>query len=104
CKVTGHPTRRLPGHTSFIFEGIEIAPVLLGLDQHDIWASSGSACTSASSEPSHVLVAMGGPREWVFGALRVTFGLDNTPADVDVLLDTIPPLVIGARPKLMAAV
>jgi cysteine desulfurase len=102
CKVTGHPTRRLPGHASFIFEGIEIAPVLLGLDRHDIWASSGSACTSASSEPSHVLVAMGVPREWVFSALRLTFGLDNTPADVDVLLETIPPLVIGARPRVMA--
>lgn len=97
CRVTGHPTRRLPGHASFVFEGIEIAPVLLGLDREDIWASSGSACMSASSEPSHVLVAMGLSREWVFGALRLTFGIENTPADVDALLDAIPPLVVGAR-------
>jgi cysteine desulfurase len=104
CRVSGHPTSRLPGHASFIFKDIEIAPVLLGLDRHDIWASSGSACTSASSEPSHVLVSMGVAREWVFGALRLTFGLDNTPADVDVLLEAIPPLVVAARPRVMAAV
>jgi cysteine desulfurase len=104
CRVTGHPSRRLPGHASFIFKDIEIAPILLGLDRHDIWASSGSACTSASSEPSHVLLAMGVAREWVFGALRLTFGLDNVPADVDALLEAIPPLVVGVRPRLMAAV
>jgi cysteine desulfurase len=99
CRVTGHPTRRLPGHASFIFKDIEIAPVLLGLDKHDMWASSGSACTSASSEPSHVLVSMGVAREWVFGALRLTFGLENSPADVDALLEAIPPLVVAARPR-----
>jgi cysteine desulfurase len=104
CRVTGHPTHRLAGHASFIFKDIEIAPVLLGLDKHDMWASSGSACTSASSEPSHVLVSMGVAREWVFGALRLTFGLDNSPADVDALLEAIPPLVVAARPRVMAAV
>jgi cysteine desulfurase len=102
--VSGHVSDRLPGHASFVFEDVEIAPVLLGLDRYDIWASSGSACTSASSEPSHVLLAMGIGREWVFGALRLTFGLDNSPADVDALLETIPPLVVGARRKVMAAV
>jgi cysteine desulfurase len=97
CQVTGHPTRRLPYHASFVFEGIEIAPVLLGLDKLDIWASSGSACTSQSSEPSHVLQAMGIPRASIFGALRLTLGLDNTPADIDALLESIPPLVARAR-------
>ena len=97
CRVSGHLTDRLPGHASFVFEGIEIAPVLLGLDKQDIWASSGSACTSASSEPSHVLVAMGVPREWVFGALRVTFGAANTPTDVETLLQTIPSMVAATR-------
>jgi cysteine desulfurase len=97
CRVTGHPTNRLPGHTSFAFDGIEIAPVLLGLDRQDIWASSGSACTSASSEPSHVLVAMGLSREWVFGALRATFGAESAPADVDALLEAVPRLVAAAR-------
>ena len=104
CRVTGHPTDRLPGHASFAFEGVEIASVLLGLDARDIWASSGSACTSASSEPSHVLLAMGLSREWVFGALRLTFGIDNTAEDVDALLQTIPPLVVGARSRALAAV
>jgi cysteine desulfurase len=106
CRVTGpgDPGERLPGHASFAFEGVEIAPVLLGLDRDNIWASSGSACTSSSSEPSHVLAAMGLGREWVFGALRLTLGTDNAAADVDALLAAIPPLVVGARPRVMAAV
>ena len=104
CRVTGHPSDRLPGHASFVFEGVEIASVLLGLDERDVWASSGSACTSASSEPSHVLLAMGVSREWVFGALRLTFGIDNAAEDVDALLQTIPPLVVGARTRALAAV
>jgi len=98
CQVTGHLTQRLPSHASFTFDDVEIASVLLGLDKRDIWASSGSACTSRSSEPSHVLVAMGIPRTALFGALRVTFGHDNAPADVDVLLEVIPTLVAAARP------
>jgi cysteine desulfurase len=97
CRITGHPTERLPGHTSFAFEGVEIAPILLGLDRQSIWASSGSACTSSSSEPSHVLLAMGLTREWVFGALRLTFGALTTQSDVDTLLEVIPPLVAAAR-------
>jgi cysteine desulfurase len=97
CRVTGHPRERLPNHASFAFGQVEIAPVLVGLDRQEIWASSGSACTSSSSEPSHVLVAMGLPRSHLFGALRLTLGLDNGPADVDRLLDAIPPLVAGAR-------
>jgi cysteine desulfurase len=100
CRVTGHPINRLPGHASFVFQDVEIASVLLGLDQHDICASSGSACTSASSEPSHVLVGMGLAREWLFGALRLTFGAGSSAADVDVLLETIPPLVAAARQKM----
>jgi cysteine desulfurase len=104
CRPTGHLTYRLPNHASFVFDGVEIAPILIALDRQDIWASSGSACTSASSEPSHVLVAMGFGREWVFGALRLTFGRDNSPTDADALLAAIPPLVVGARPHAMAAV
>jgi len=103
CRVTGHPTQRIAGHASFAFKDLESAPVLLGLDKRDVWASSGSACTSRSSEPSHVLVAMGLPREWLFGALRVTFGIDNSPADVDVLLSAIPQLVAAARPRVLVA-
>jgi cysteine desulfurase len=97
CRVTGHRTARLPNHASFVFEDVEVASVLMGLDRQNIWASSGSACTSASSEPSHVLVAMKVPRRYLFGALRLTFGIDNEPADVDTLLEVIPPLVASAR-------
>jgi cysteine desulfurase len=96
--ITGHPTKRLPSHASFAFEDVEIASILLGLDKREIYASSGSACTSRSSEPSHVLVAMGVPRRALFGALRLTLGHDNAPHDVDVLLETIPLLVASARP------
>ena len=105
CQVTGpaDPTARLPGHASFVFEDVEIAPVLVGLDRQDIWASSGSACTSRSAEPSHVLVALGLGREWIFGALRVTFGRDNTAADPGVVLEVVPPLVASARPALTTA-
>jgi cysteine desulfurase len=104
CRVTGHPSDRLPGHASFVFEDLEIAPVLLGLDERDIWASSGSACTSGSSEPSHVLLAMGLSREWVFGALRLTFGIENTAADANALLEVVPGLVAGARTRVAAVV
>jgi cysteine desulfurase len=97
CRITGHPRERLPNHASFAFGRAEIAPVLVGLDRQEIWASSGSACTSSSSEPSHVLVAMGVPRSHLFGALRLTLGYENSPADVDRLLDVIPSLVAGAR-------
>jgi cysteine desulfurase len=100
CHITGHPSQRLPSHASFAFDDVEIASILLGLDKQDIWASSGSACTSRSSEPSHVLVAMGIPRAALFGALRVTFGHDNAPANVDTLLEAIPPLVAAARPAV----
>ena len=104
CRVTGHPVNRLPGHASFVFEDVEIAAVLLGLDKRDIWASSGSACMSSSSEPSHVLVAMGVPRAWLFGALRVTFGASNAEENVDQLLSAIPPLVASARSQQVARV
>ena len=103
CVATGDPERRLAGHASFAFGGVEIAPVLVGLDRQQIFASSGSACTSASTEPSHVLVAIGLPRSHVFGALRLTLGHENQPADVEVLLEAIPPLVAAARRATVAA-
>jgi cysteine desulfurase len=103
CRVTGHPAGRLANHASFAFEGVEIAPVLLGLDRQGICASSGSACTSASSEPSHVLEAMGVPRTYLYGALRLTLGLENEAADVERLLGAIPPLVAGARGALVGS-
>jgi cysteine desulfurase len=104
CRVTGHLTLRLPGHASVAFDDVEIASVLLGLDKYDIWASSGSACTSSASEPSHVLVAMGVPRASLFGALRLTLGHATSTADLDVLLDHLPGLVATARRATLVAV
>jgi cysteine desulfurase len=98
CRVTGHLASRLPGHASFVFPEIESATLLAALDARGIYASSGSACMSMSSEPSHVLVAMGVPRTYLFGALRVTFGCGNTMDDVDTLLATMPSLVNPAVP------
>jgi cysteine desulfurase len=102
CRVTGHPTRRLPGHASVVFDDLESEPVLVGLDRRDIWASNGSACASAASEPSHVLLAMGVPRRSLFGALRLTFGLDSCDADVDTLLQVLPEVVAAVRPLELA--
>ena len=98
ARITGHPSKRLPGHASFVFPDLESGTLLRALDEHGIYASSGSACTSMSAEPSHVLIAMGVPRKYLFGALRITFGLSNTLSDVDELLRVIPALTRSAVP------
>jgi cysteine desulfurase len=82
-RLSGHPTRRLPNNASFLFEGVEGESLLLSLDAAGIFASSGSACTSGSLEPSHVLTALGYPAESSHGSLRLTTGLDNVPEHVD---------------------
>src|SRR5438552_3752097 len=80
--LTGRPTLRLPNNASFCFEGVEGESILLNLDMLGIAASTGSACTSGSTEPSHVLVAMGLPPEVAHGSLRLTLGKENTDADI----------------------
>jgi cysteine desulfurase len=95
--LTGHPTERLPGNASFIFRGIEGEPLLLNLDMRGVCASSGSACASGSVEPSHVLLAMGYTHAEAHGALRLTLGRENTDADVDTVLATLPELVASLR-------
>jgi len=85
--------RRLPNSASFAFENVEGEAVLLQLDLMGIAASSGSACTTASLEPSHVLVAMGVPERYQRGSLRLTLGMDNTMADVERLLAVLPEAV-----------
>jgi cysteine desulfurase len=89
--------RRLPNSASFAFEHVEGEAVLLQLDLQGIAASSGSACTTASLEPSHVLVAMGVPESYLRGSLRLTLGTGNTMADVDQLLDVLPAAVARIR-------
>ena len=89
--------RRLPNSASFAFENLEGEAVLIALDLAGIAASSGSACTTASLEPSHVLVAMGVPERYLRGSLRLTLGTKNTMADVDRVLDVLPPIVAKIR-------
>ena len=100
--LNGHPTERLPNNVNFSFEFVEGEPVLLGLDFAGIAASSGSACTSASLEPSHVLVATGLTAEMAQASLRLTLGRDNTEEDVEYVLDVLPDLVsrLRAMPSL----
>ena len=97
-----HPVDRLPNNVSVSFEGVEGEPILLGLDLKGICASSGSACSSASLEPSHVLLAMGSSAEQAQGTLRITLGRDNSEEDVDYLLETLIELVskLRAMPSL----
>lgn len=95
--LNGHPTERLPNNVNFSFEFVEGESVLLGLDFEGIAASSGSACTSASLEPSHVLTAMGVPNEAAHGSLRLTVGLDNTEEEVESALQVLPGIVERLR-------
>src|SRR5205823_319549 len=92
-ELTGHPVQRLPHHASFLFQGLEGESLLLQLDMEGIAASSGSACTSGSLEPSHVILALGYPRERALGSLRLSVGKGNTDADIDLVLDRLPEMV-----------
>ena len=91
--LNGDPVHRLPGNVSFCFEGIEGESLLLLLDAKGICASSGSACTSGSLDPSHVLLALGRPHEVAHGSLRLSLSGWNTEEEVDYLLKEIPGVV-----------
>jgi len=95
--LTGHPEERLPGHTSFVFAGVEGESMLIMLDLQGIAASSGSACTSGSLDPSHVLIAMGLEHEVAHGSLRLTLGQSNTREQVDHLLAVLPGIISRLR-------
>ena len=96
-KLNGHPTERLPGNVNFSIKFIEGESILLMLDLNGIAASSGSACTSGSLDPSHVLLAMGLPHEVAHGSLRLTLGDDTTEEDVDYVLEVLPRIVERLR-------
>jgi cysteine desulfurase len=96
-RLTGHPVLRLPNHAGFLFKYIEGESMLLSLDMKGVAASTGSACTSGSLEPSHVLLAMGIPPEEAHGSLRLTLGKDNTREDVDYFVKVIKPIVERLR-------
>lgn len=92
-RLTGDPVNRLPGTASFVFEGVEGEALLLLLDARGICASSGSACSSASLDPSHVLLAIGLPHAIAHGSLRLTLGAENTEEDVAYLLQEVPRVI-----------
>ena len=91
--LNGHRTERLPGNVSFCFEGIEGESLLLLLDDKGVEASSGSACTSGSLDPSHVLLALGRPHEIAHGSLRLTLSHENTVEEVDYMIDAVTQVV-----------
>jgi cysteine desulfurase len=95
--VTGHPQRRLPGHASFCVEFIEGESMLMLLNSQGIAVSSGSACTSRALKASHVLIALGLPHEIAQGSILFTLGIDNTAADIDYVLEVMPPIVDRLR-------
>lgn len=95
--LTGHPTERLPGIASFSIRYIEGESIILSLDIAGIAASSGSACSTASLDPSHVLTSMGLSHEEAHGSLRLSLGRYNTEEDVDRILEALPPIVEKLR-------
>ena len=98
-KLNGDRVKRLPGNSNISFQFIEGEELLMSLDREGICASTGSACTSGSLDPSHVLLAIGLPQEFAQGALRVSFGRENTKEDVDFLLDSLERIIKELRSK-----
>lgn len=95
--LNGHPTKRLPNNVNITFEYIEGEGILLLLNMFGICASTGSACNSASLEPSHVLTAMGVPHEIAHGSVRLTLGERNTEEDVSYVLEKLPEIIHKLR-------
>ncbi len=96
-RLNGHRTQRLPNNVNFSFQYIEGESLLLSLDLKGIAASSGSACTSGSLDPSHVLLAIGLPHEIAHGSLRLTIGEENTMEDIDYVVDSLVEIVDRLR-------
>jgi cysteine desulfurase len=96
-RVNGDTKHRLPGTTNISFKRVEGEAILLHLNEYGICASSGSACTSGSLEPSHVLRAMGVPFDFAHGSIRFSLSRFNTEADVDHILKVAPPIIERLR-------
>jgi len=96
-RLNGHPTKRLPGNVNMCFRYIEGESLLLSLDMYKIEASSGSACTSGSLDPSHVLLAIGLPHEIAHGSLRLSLGIKNTKEEVDFVVEKLVTIVDRLR-------
>ena len=102
-RLNGHPVQRLPNNVNVSFDRVEGEPVLLGLDFAGICASTGSACTSASLEPSHVLTALGLPADLAHASLRLTLGRENTEEDLESVMQTLPGIIQRLRSMPTAA-
>ena len=96
-RLNGHRTQCLPGIANFCFEGIEGESLLLLLDMAGICASSGSACTSGSLDPSHVLLALGLPHEIAHGSLRLSLSEYNSPEEIEYIIEKLPPIINRLR-------
>jgi cysteine desulfurase len=103
-ELTGHPRKRLPGHLSVIARETDGEALILNLDMAGISASTGSACTTGSTEPSHVLTALGYPEEETRGSLRLTLGRTTTDADIDHALAVVPQTISRLRSATAALV
>ncbi len=99
--LNGHPSERLPGTLNVCFEYIEGEGIIMGLDLAGVAVSSGSACTSAELSPSHVLLAMGVPPAMAQGSIRFGLGRENSEADVDYVLEKLPPIIERLRAMSM---
>jgi cysteine desulfurase len=102
--VNGATAPRLPTTTNLSFKGVDGQSLVVALDLKGIATSTGSACSSGSLEPSHVLIAMGLADEWLQGAVRFSLGAGNTPAEVDAVLHTLPPIVARLRQHIRGSV
>ena len=96
-RLNGHPTQRLPNNVNLSFAGVEGEALLLRLDLAGVAGSAGSACTSGTLDPSHVLMALGLSEAAANGALRLTLGTDTTREDIDAVLEILPPIVADLR-------
>lgn len=96
-KLNGHPTDRLPGNANIGFEFIEGESILMWLDMAGVCASTGSACSSASLDPSHVLLAIGVPHEKAHGSIRLSITHETTDEDIDYILEVLPPIIERLR-------
>ncbi len=96
-RLNGDPKQRLCGNVNISFLGVEGESLLLLLDANGICASSGSACTSGSLDPSHVLLALGLPHEVAHGSMRLTISDETTDEDIDYILETVPKVVERIR-------
>lgn len=97
CWLNGHPTKRLPNNVNITFLNVEGEAIILLLNEYKIYVSSGSACTSKTLDPSHVIVSMGLPYEAAHGSIRFTLGKINTKKDIDEVMEVLPEIIEQLR-------